>query len=90
MTRLNRAGEHIRLLHRFEGYEGNQRDLRSKVPFITTNDELILVWTVGALYDVNFNLNKFSFTDRSSDTFSCGVHKYVKIDNRVSIIKECR
>lgn len=42
-----------KLIHRFEGFEGNQRDKRSKVSFIDTLGNEVLVWCCGGLFDNN-------------------------------------
>lgn len=73
----------VKLLHRFVGYEGNQKDKRSKVKFIDSNDKDVIVWCCGAIFD-NLEHNKFKRTDTfEENTFRVAVKKYCKEDNRI-------
>lgn len=80
--------EHIELLHRFEGYEGNQKDLRSKSIFIDTLGEEVLVWTVGGLFTHNI-FNKFTkVKEKINGSFAVGIWSYCISDERVKIINK--
>ena len=78
----------VELLHRFEGFEGNQKDKRSKAIFLDTNNKNILIWSCGALF-TNKEMPKFEQIDSLEDnSFRVSVKKYCKEDDRVKIIKE--
>lgn len=86
---MNKLGNKILLLHRFEGFEGNQSDLRSKCKFITTNNEDLTVWTCGALFNSEINNNKFIVNkNKNGHNFAVGVYNFFDIDERVKIIKQ--
>ena len=73
----------VNLLYRFEGQEGNQKDKRTKIKFIDSNDEDLLVWCCGACFD-NKNHNKFERSDFYNDnSFRISVKKYCNFDERV-------
>lgn len=78
--------EKVALLHRFEGYEGNQKDRRSKAWFHDTNGKNVIIWTCGAIFDRNthksFHINK----EMNDYSFSTGVHCFCEEDDRVVAI----
>lgn len=75
--------ERCKLLHRFEGAEGNQSDFRSKATFKDTNDKNVIVWTCGALCDRAdhpvFNRPK----EKVDGSFRVGIYNYCIEDSRV-------
>lgn len=78
----------VSLLHRFEGFEGNQKDKRSKIKFIDTFDKDVLVWSCGAIFD-NIEHNNFTHTDVFSiNSFRTSVKKYCIEDERVVSLKK--
>lgn len=78
----------VSLLHRFEGYEGNQRDKRSKVKFVDTLGKEVLVWCCGALFD-GFNHTKFRYSDELvKGSFRTSVKRYCIEDTRVISLKK--
>lgn len=85
----NTLGNKVLILHRFEGYEGNQKDRRTKLRFIDSNGEEIKVWTVGALFGKSSgSLEKFHNIPQSTIfTFKIYPHKNVIEDYRVRVIK---
>ncbi len=77
-----------KLLHRFEGAEGNQVDLRSKGTFVDTNGKKVIVWTCGALCD---NKNHPLFVRHKEiveNSFRVGIYNYCSFDKRIHIIKD--
>jgi len=79
-------GEKVSLLHRFEGYEGNQKDRRSKAWFQDTNGKDVIIWTCGAIFDRNIH-NPFHISSEIKDnSFSTGVHCFCEEDERVVAI----
>lgn len=85
----NTLGNKVLILHRFEGYEGNQKDRRTKLRFIDSNGEEVKVWTVGALFGKSSgSLEKFHIIPQSTIfTFKIYPHKNVIEDYRVQVIK---
>lgn len=76
------------LLHRFEGYEGNQKDKRSKAIYTDTNGKNILIWSCGALFTNNDLLVKMEQSDTFTDnSFRVSIKNYCKADGRVQIIR---
>lgn len=78
----------VELLHRFEGFEGNQKDKRSKIKFIDTNNENVMVWCCGALFSNREN-EKFVRSDYLIDnSFRTSIKSYTIEDDRVIGLKE--
>lgn len=78
----------VELLHRFEGYEGNQKDLRSKLFFIDTLGKEMGTWTAGALL-TNKNFNNFNrVTTKIDKSFCVGMKTFCIEDERVIVIKK--
>lgn len=73
----------VSLLHRFEGSEGNQKDLRSKITFIDTNDKKVIVWCCGAIFDAGGH-EKFNRGKELKDGyFRTSVQCFCQEDDRV-------
>jgi hypothetical protein len=84
----NTLSPYVDLLHRFEGFEGNQKDKRSKIKFLDTNNKEVLVWSCGALF-TNDQHTKFKIqTERTENTFRVSVKNYCEEDSRVRVIKK--
>ena len=77
------------MLHRFEGYEGNQKDKRSKLTFIDTNNGDVIVWACGGLYIKEDRFKRFKrVKKRLENSFAVGVKTYCMIDERVIKIRK--
>lgn len=77
------------LLHRFEGYEGNQKDKRSKLTFGDTNNRDVIVWACGGLYTREDRFERFNrVKEMYENCFAVGVKTYCKIDERVIKIRK--
>jgi hypothetical protein len=73
----------VSLLHRFEGAEGNQKDHRSKITFIDTNDKPVIVWCCGAIFDKKEH-EKFNRGKEMKDGyFRTSVQCFCQEDERV-------
>lgn len=78
--------DRVKLLHRFEGFEGNQKDKRSKVLFEDTNNEKVIVWCCGALF-TNELQNKFQRKEYLVDkSFAVSPKQFCIEDTRVKKI----
>lgn len=86
----NTLGDKVLILHRFEGYEGNQKDRRTKLRFTDSNGYEVKVWTVGALFGkAPTHLDKFMCIPQSTEfTFKIYPHKNIIEDYRVMVIKK--
>ena len=78
----------VDLLHRFEGFEGNQKDLRSKVVFKDTNDKDVIIWCCGAIFDRGVNRNFIRNNYKNESNFRVSIQNYCEQDDRVITIKE--
>lgn len=78
----------VDLLHRFEGFEGNQKDLRSKVVFKDTNDKDVIIWCCGAIFDRGVNRNFIRNNYKNESSFRVSIQNYCEQDDRVITIKE--
>ena len=78
--------EKVALLHRFEGYEGNQKDRRSKAWFHDTNGKNVIIWTCGAVFDRNGHKSFHINTEMNDRSFSTGVRCFCEEDERVVAI----
>lgn len=74
------------LLHRFEGAEGRQTDVRSKAVFTDTSGNGVLVWTCGCLFDRNSHQKFERVNSKVDGTFRVGVYNYCVPDDRVVAI----
>ena len=74
----------VEMLHRFESYEGNQKDRRSKISFKSTNNEDILVYCCGSIFNKNIENNKFE----DGEDFRVSIMSKKKEDERVRVIKK--
>lgn len=78
----------VKMLHRFVGYEGNQKDNRSKLSFIDTRNKELLIWCCGGLFVNHLYTNllhKKKFIDNS---FRVSVQNYCILEERIrEIIK---
>ncbi len=88
----NTLGPNVLILHRFEGYEGDQKDKRTKLIFTDTNGNDVKVWTAGALFG-RYKINNRYLFDRVSKclpsfTFKVYPGKHVVEDFRVRVIKK--
>lgn len=77
----------VDMLHRFEGFEGNQKDLRSKILFKDTNNTNVIIWCCGALFDRGVNKNFIRNNFKNETNFRVSVQNYCEPDERVKIIK---
>lgn len=82
-----KLADKVTLLHRFSGAEGNQKDNRSKLKFLDTLGENVLVWCCGALFNRQVNKSFDRDVKLSDGSFAVSVHCYVKEDDRVREIK---
>ena len=82
-------GPKVLVLHRFEGYEGNQKDKRTKLVFTDSNGNDVKIWTVGALFG-RHKIKEFDVVEKSIPpiTFKIYPGKYVVEDFRVRKIKK--
>lgn len=76
------------LLHRFEGAEGNQTDLRSKGTFVDTNGEKVIVWTCGTLCDRGEYPIFERYKEKTENSFRVGIYNYCYLDKRVMALKD--
>ena len=75
----------VEMLHRFENYDGNQKDKRSKLCFTTTNDEYFPIWCCGAIFNKNLENPKFE----DGDGFAVSIlHKKSLDDKRIRVIQK--
>lgn len=72
-----------KMLHRFEGAEGNQKDFRSKATFKDTHDKNVIIWTCGTLCDNKEHSPFVRFKEQEDKTFRVGIYNYCKQDSRV-------
>ena len=78
----------VEMLHRFVGYEGNQKDGRSKLIFRDTLDKDILIWCCGGLFTRKLR-NKFERTEKlENNSFRVSIKNYCILDKRVINIKK--
>lgn len=73
----------VSLLHRFEGHEGNQKDRRSKITFIDSNDKNVAVWCCGAIFDNKENKSFIRGEFPKENTFRTSVKCFCEEDERV-------
>ena len=75
----------VEMLHRFENYDGKQKDKRSKLCFTTTNDEYFPIWCCGAIFNKNLDNPKFE----DGDGFAVSIlHKKSLDDKRIRVIQK--
>lgn len=73
----------VEMLHRFENYDGKQKDKRSKLCFTTTNDEYFPIWCCGAIFNKNLDNPKFE----DGEGFAVSIlHKKSLDDKRIRVI----
>lgn len=73
----------VEMLHRFENYDGKQKDKRSKLCFTTTNDEYFPIWCCGAIFNKNLENPKFE----DGEGFAVSIlHKKSLDDKRIRVI----
>lgn len=82
-----RLGHEVALFHRFEGYEGNQKDKRSKAWFLDTNNENVIIWCAGALFDRNLHKPFHISSEMTENSFAIGVHCFCEEDERVVALR---
>lgn len=75
------------LFHRFEGYEENQKDMRSKALFLDTNDENVIIWCAGALFDRNLHKPFHISSEMTENSFAIGVHCFCEEDERIVALR---
>lgn len=65
----NTLSKHVNKLFVFEGFEGNQKDKRTKLKFLDSNNNKVMIWCVGALsiFD-DENKISISFEDKNIAT----------------------
>lgn len=73
----------VRLLHRFEGVEGNQKDLRSKISFVDTLDKEVYIWCCGALFDNTEHKTFNRSREYIPNYFATGVKCFCEPDDRI-------
>ena len=77
----------VKFLHRFEGFEGNQKDKRSKAIFKDTFGENILIWCCGGLFE-NKNYHKFlRKNEQAENYFRTSIKCWCEINERVKEIR---
>lgn len=75
----------VEMLHRFENYDGKQKDKRSKLCFTTTNDEYFPIWCCGAIFNKKLDNPKFE----DGDGFAVSIlHKKSLDDKRIRVIQK--
>ena len=78
----------VELLHRFEGWEGNQKDKRSKMLFEDSNNRQVLVWCCGALFTNSYHPKFIKYKEIKENTFSAGIGNFILNDNRIITFKK--
>ena len=74
----------VEMLHRFQDYDGKQKDKRSKLCFTTTNDEFFPIWCCGAIFNKELNNPKF---EDDENGFAVSIfHKKSLNDKRMRVI----
>ena len=73
----------VRLLHRFEGAEGNQKDKRTKVLFYDTFNKLVPIWCCGAMFTKDMQKQFDRLDYRTDRTFAISPKVFCKYDSRV-------
>lgn len=76
----------VSLLHRFEGYDGNQKDLRSKLVFNDTLNKQLEIWCCGAIFNKRFHKNFKMEKEKSSNNFRVSIQNFCVEDERVKVI----
>jgi hypothetical protein len=71
------------LIHRFEGYEGNQKDKRSKLIFEDTNNKDVIIWCCGALFNNDNHPSCIRYDSFKDNCFRTSVKCYCEIDKRI-------
>ena len=82
----NSLSSKVSLLHRFEGFEGNQKDLRSKIAFTDTLNKELLIWCCGAIFNKRFHKNFKMEEEKSLTNFRVSIQNYCMPDERVAVI----
>ena len=76
----------VSLLHRFEGFEGNQKDKRSKIIFEDTNGKSIPIWCCGALFDTYLHQSYTRYNELKENCFATSVKCYCQDDGNTIVI----
>lgn len=73
----------VKMLHRFVGYEGKQKDNRSKLIFKDTLNNDILIWCCGGLFVNRLYPNLIQKECFEEKSFRVSIQNYCLMDNRV-------
>lgn len=73
----------VEMLNVFLGYEGKQKDRRSKIKFDDTLGEEVLVWSCGALFSKDEEFSKF----KDGDYYRVSINKRIARDRRIREIE---
>lgn len=84
----NTLGDRVELLHRFEGFEGNQTDRRSKAWFLDTNGKDVIIWCCGAIFGRERGKPFHISGEMTTGSFSVGVRCFCEEDGRVVALKK--
>jgi len=83
-----KLSDKVKMLHTFENFEGNQKDHRSKIAFIDTLNNDLMVWCCGAVFtndtQPNFVRNKII----TPTNFRVGATSLCEKDSRVHVLKK--
>jgi len=83
-----KLAEKVETLHCFEEFEGKQKDHRSKIAFIDTLNNELLIWCCGAVFTNTTHPTFIRGTILTSTNFRVGVTTLCEKDTRVRIIYE--
>lgn len=77
-----------KFIHRFEGYEGNQKDRRSKLIFEDTNNKNVIIWCCGALFDNEAHTSCIRHESLRDNCFRTSVKCFCENDKRIITINK--
>lgn len=77
-----------KMLHRFSGYEGNQKDQRSKLIFKDTLNQELLIWCCGGLFTNKIYKSCEQTKQFETNSFRVSIQNYCIIDDRIRNIKK--
>lgn len=76
----------VEFLHRFEGAEGNQKDIRSKIIFEDSNGKNVVIWCCGAIFSKDDHSLFTRHGELGENTFRTSVQCHCENDERVVAI----
>ena len=79
--------KYARMIHRFEGFEGNQTDRRSKAIFEDTLGNDILVWCCGGLFDTERKMGLRRHKSQKENSFRTSIKCWCEDSKRIRVIK---